>query len=495
MMYRILLLDDEEIVIRGIQKVFRLQEYGFEVAGTFQNPLKALESLQELNPDLIITDVKMPQMDGLEFAREAKKVLPDAEIVILSGHDDFSYAQAAVKIGVSDYLLKPIKKDDFISMLCRMREKIEQKQTHITHYNQLQELVKNSYMELKNRFFLALTEDDEYDEALHGMLKKHEQYEFSDEPFMLIIIGTDRIPTSGDYMSELGKLTQELETTLIDFGKVEDFWSDENLYFILYDLNPQLQEEVMDTVYALIEAKKSEGFLLTAAFSQIRNGIRELFHARNDCIRQIFLKGANIDADSEANPGNSRELNLTIPYTGIENLFHAISLNDRSGIDEIIQQIYENPGSNTHILYRDYFSSITFLILLRIYQMQNKYEAADEIAKQELLDLKNLRKEYPTVDDQKKLVSETSVKLADVIAGQKVAAPSKIIQTALGYINEHFGDNISLQDVADNISISKNYLCDLFKKEIGVTFINYVTNLRIEKAKEYLANTDMKMCQ
>ena len=76
---------------------------------------------------------------------------------------------------------------------------------------------------------------------------------------------------------------------------------------------------------------------------------------------------------------------------------------------------------------------------------------------------------------------------------QEMAAPSKMIRAALDYINEHFHENISPMDVAENINISKNYLCDIFKKELGVTFINYVTNLRIEKAKEYLTGTDMKM--
>ena len=80
-----------------------------------------------------------------------------------------------------------------------------------------------------------------------------------------------------------------------------------------------------------------------------------------------------------------------------------------------------------------------------------------------------------------------------LIGQQEVAAPSKTILSALEYINAHFSENISLTYVAEAINISKNYLCDIFKKELCVTFINYVTNLRIEKAKEYLSNTDMKM--
>ena len=112
-MYTMVLLDDEKIVLQGIQKVCEKEDCGFLVKGAFVDPLKALDALPELRPHLIITDVRMPQMDGLEFAKRAKEILPESEIVILSGYLDFTYAQTAMKIGVSDYLLKPIKKADF----------------------------------------------------------------------------------------------------------------------------------------------------------------------------------------------------------------------------------------------------------------------------------------------------------------------------------------------------------------------------------------------
>jgi two-component system response regulator YesN len=177
----------------------------------------------------------------------------------------------------------------------------------------------------------------------------------------------------------------------------------------------------------------------------------------------------------------------------IENLFRSVSVGDTKNMRESVEKIYEYPGNTLPLMYRDYSFSITFLILLRICQLQNKYDVSEAIVSQKLLELKNLRKEYPTVEEQKKLVANSACKLSNLIASQEVGTPSKIILSALDYINIHFSENISLSDVADNINLSKNYLCDLFKKELGVTFINYVTNLRIEKAKEYLVSTDMKM--
>ncbi len=492
-MLRLLLLDDEEIVIKGIQKVYDLSALGFVVVGAFTNPLKALEQLEELRPDLVITDVKMPAMDGLAFAGQVKRLFPRTEVVILSGYDDFSYAQAAVKIGVSDYLLKPIKKDDFTAMLTRMREKIAEHKAREHSLNMLQRLAETSVSEWKNRYFLGLSEDDFRDDQLFAVLQDQGQMDFVDQDFLLIKVDMEFVQTQGDYMSEIGRLTQEMELLLSDYGQVLDFGSDEGLYFILYDPKPEQQAEIQDMVYGLIGSRTSEHAFFSVGLSLLHHGQGELFQARNDCIRQIFLRRANIDENIADNPVTRREVNIIIPYPEIENLFRALSAADRDGMEKSLDLIYEQPKKNIPVRLRDYISSITFLILLRIYQMQLRYGAGESIMGQELLDLTNIRREYPTIGNQKDLVLATALQLSNFIAGENSLTPPKLIQSALAYIDDHFCENISLQEVADNINISKNYLCDIFKKETGVTFMNYVTGLRIEKAKEYLRDTDMKM--
>lgn len=492
--YRLLLLDDEEIVLRGIQKVYDLPSFGFELAGAFTNPVKALERLDELIPDLIITDVKMPQMTGLEFTAEVKKKYPDTEVVILSGYDDFSYAQTAVRIGVSDYLLKPIKKDDFGNMLHKMYRKIDEKQKKEASWQRLLTLLENSYTELRNRFYLALTESGIFDEGLYNTLKQHGHAQLEDEDFVLFRVDIYRISTYRDFVSEVGKLTQELETILSDYGQVFDFWSDESVYFVLYDLWEEQYEDVRDTVRAFVEVRKQEGLSLALGVSPMRKGIHELFEARNDCVRSIFMQEAKIDMDSpKQNPIQKRDDNNALPYLELENLFRAITASDMEGVVRCVDNVFELPPDNLYEVSRDYFISTTFLILLRSHKLQEKYESKEEIITSNMLDLANLRREYPTAKEQKQLVLETSLRLADLAADHKEVAPSRLIQSALEYIEGHFTENISLQEVADEIRISKNYLSDIFKKETGVTFINYVTNLRIERAKELLSDTDLRM--
>lgn len=205
------------------------------------------------------------------------------------------------------------------------------------------------------------------------------------------------------------------------------------------------------------------------------------------------MQRANIDEHSAANPIQTDEINVHMPYEEIETLFHMITTGEMEGLPYILRKIYELPEDNIPILLLDYSCSVTFLILLRVYQLQFKFGLDQQIVSHRELDLRVLKREYPSMEIQRNLVEKKLLTVAEQIAVQEMAAPSKMIRAALDYINEHFHENISLMDVAENINISKNYLCDIFKKELGVTFINYVTNLRIEKAKEYLTGTDMKM--
>ena len=492
-MYRLFLVDDEEIVLKGIQKVFDLREFGFETAGVFTNPLRALAVVREEKPDLVITDVRMPQMDGLELTREIKKIDPGIEVVILSGYDDFSYAQTAVKIGASDYLLKPVRKKDFGTMLYNMRGLLDEKRAQADAYRQMIELLENSYNELKNRFYLPLTEGGQYDKGLLEALLRHGHRQLDHEDFILLCIEVQQpAGGGGDYLSELGKLNHAVEDILCGCGEEISFWSDEVLYYILMDFDPERVKETQDAVRALLKEQEESGFKTKVGFSAVHSGLHELFEANNDCRRTIFMENADIDEASDANPVREKEINVAIPYIEIENLFHAISAFDRGEIDTVTGRIYDIPMQEIPIFYKDYFSSITFLILLRGYQVMQKYGALD-LVRRELLDLQYVRQHYPEAADQKQLVRRIALEIAETISMQGTASLSRMIRAALAYIDANYSKPISLQDVADNINISKNYLCDVFKKETGFTFVNYVTNLRIEKAKHYLKETDLKM--
>lgn len=485
-----ILLDDEKIVLQGIQKVFHMEDYGFEITGVFSNPEKALEELPDLKPNLIITDVKMPQMDGLEFSAKVKEILPDTEIVILSGYDEFSNAQHALKLGVRDYLLKPIKKADFVAMLERMHDRIEEKLGQAAYFKSLQEYASSNVRELKNHFFLELAERNSYDDSYIRTFCEKMNLNLPDQDYVLVKLVIRDAGRDWDYMSAVGQLVEEFEAQVEEFGETEMFVSDEEIYFLIYGAECRLlREEIVQTTEAFTESLVGKQLYLAAGISGAAHGLHNLLVARNQCDDQILVTQSG---DQRQEPGSIllSDGDITIPYQDIEALFHGISINSAEQMRDSIERIYQQPA---HMLYKDFSCSLTFMIVLRLSHLLNCYDQHQDLIPRDLLDMKVLRREYPGIVQQKELVANTAFVLADLIAEKEIASPKKIVRDALNFIREHYNENITLTDVAEYISISKNYLCDIFKKELNVTFINYVMNLRIEKAKELLTSTDMKM--
>lgn len=124
-MIRVIIADDEKLICRLVQALADWDSLGMEVAGTAENGLEALQLVEALEPDILITDIRMPGCDGLELIRRAKELRPQLEVVIISGYAHFEYAQSAIQFGVGNYLLKPIKKEELMDTLRKMKERCE----------------------------------------------------------------------------------------------------------------------------------------------------------------------------------------------------------------------------------------------------------------------------------------------------------------------------------------------------------------------------------
>ncbi|HOL84978.1 MAG TPA: response regulator, partial [Thermoclostridium caenicola] len=136
-MFKVFLVEDENVVREGIRRNIQWEQYGFHYTGDASDGELALPMIREIQPDLLITDIKMPFMDGLTLIKLVRDELPRTKIVIISGYDDFTYAQQAIRMGVDQYLLKPITKDKLVEILAELHKKMmeeRQQQEYIEHF-------------------------------------------------------------------------------------------------------------------------------------------------------------------------------------------------------------------------------------------------------------------------------------------------------------------------------------------------------------------------
>ena len=124
--YRILLVDDEEEVRKGILRKMDWEKLGFQVAGDAENGEEALEKIEQLKPDVVMTDIRMPYMDGLTLTSRIRQKYPSMKVLIFSGYDDFEYAQQAIKLNVTEYILKPVNVEELTEILNRVRENLDE---------------------------------------------------------------------------------------------------------------------------------------------------------------------------------------------------------------------------------------------------------------------------------------------------------------------------------------------------------------------------------
>ena len=156
--YKVLLVDDEEEVRNAIEQRINWEELGFEVIGKAQNGVKAMEIAEKLQPDVVITDIKMPYMNGLELARNLKEENPGVRILILTGFDEFEYAKEAVHLEIEEYILKPINANELSECLKRLKNVLDKEREEKLNVRKLEQYYTDSLPVLQTNFFCSLVE-------------------------------------------------------------------------------------------------------------------------------------------------------------------------------------------------------------------------------------------------------------------------------------------------------------------------------------------------
>lgn len=476
-MIKILLVDDEPQILELMELLFDWKKLGFHIVGTAHNGLEALEILKEKTVDILITDVNMPHMDGLALIKATKSLYPHMSTVILSAYDDFQYAKKALALRVEDYLLKPIQEKEFLQIMENLKEKHQkhdlypttiQNEHNYIRSNLLNRLIKNriSYLELEEKLqFINLS-------------LNHACYN-------LVII---KLKTPIKFGSLVTKLSSYLDISVDTFELFEDF--DNNLVLLFGNDNnekltlslqqnkdmvlPALEEEnvdyiistgilvndILDIYKSYIHAQRLSGEIIIQnealhftnkdLFQETPNSIITLVNFKK--LKKLLLDSNYTDAykfvilsfpvykEDEPLPFDANNLALRF-VTWVDNFY-----NDFNVVLEESSQYY------------DY-------LILGILQSTTTHELSTYI-----IDHIQLYKEQKA-DRNKRY--------------------SPIISQIKAYVDEHYKENISLKGLSSKYHVNPSYLGQLFNKEIGEYFNDYLNRLKNEKALELLLITDM----
>ncbi|WP_270428448.1 response regulator [Blautia obeum] len=510
-MLKIFLAEDEVVVRETIKRMIPWEELGFELVGEAADGEMALPLLIRQQPDLLITDIKMPFMDGLTLARLAKKEIPGLKVVILSGYDDFNYAKQAIGIGVEDYLLKPITKNALIERLSEIRSRYEHEKTQKEYYEKFQREMQAYEKNSSRDFFEAL---------VGGSMDMMEVYKRAEklgldivaEAYNVLIFtmncDEDFSGQRDEYSSWEAESLELLENFFAGHSSAMLFRSNIFSYGVLLKGQRETIEEntraCVDEIRKILSRQdgRREWFLAVGQSVERLSQIQKSYHTASRAFSQRYLYDENIlyydEMETMEHPGGQAEtednaylqkvdVNALNPAILQKFLSNGLQEETENFVKDYFYAIGQEPMES--LVFRNYvilnvrFSVISFIKGLGC--DTNEMESADT---EEVLAERGKNMES-AIAYAKKMISQ-AIEIRDQNSGNKNRS---ILKTAVDFIDSHYMDEeISLNTVANVANVSSNHFSALFSQNMGQTFIEYLTTLRMNKAKELLRCTGMR---
>ncbi len=501
-MLKVFLVEDEYVVREGIKNNVAWKEHGYIFCGEAADGEVAYAQIRLKKPDIIITDIKMPFMNGLELSRLVKKDNPDVKIIILSGYEEFELAKSAIIIGVEEYLLKPINAEELITAVNRVAEKIRLENKEKQNLLKLKKEMEENEVEIKRNFFHELISNTQ---SLSNKLEKGKQLklELAASFYSIVLFKVSRVK-HGD--EEFSNRLVHMYSKLFQYFEQEEIISfDRNLEGIalllkadtLDEMNEK-QKKYITEIEAIIKLYEKVSYFGGVGCSVDR--LSELCTSFEDASRafayrfikekDMFLKADQIN-NTEDTPWV--DMNYT-EYLDKEIAYKFLRNGELGEVNFFVEEYFKNfsHACENSIMFRQYIIMDMYFITANfIDQISKKDEGIkSDVSLQNLQNIHTIIKSYKkTIDFIKDLFSQ-AITFRNEIATRKF---SDIIGETKEYIHKNYcEEEISLNSAASYVNISPSYLSSVFSQETGQTFVKYLTDLRMNKAKELLMCTNKR---
>lgn len=502
---KVFLVEDEMVIRRGIKNSIDWEKEGYIFCGEASDGELAYPMIIKEKPDILITDIRMPFMDGLELCKLVKKELPNIKILILSGYDEFDYAKEAIRLGVTEYLLKPISSGKLLEALNGVSESIRREKEDKDLVRKYMEEMRENTEHGKQKFFEQMIAGNL---SMADALETGKKYEMNLSAGMYNLLlfrftlGEEN-RKSGELLGEaeyaIEKLTERLEY-VFEFQRGVEGWA----FLLMADNEEQMSERVKELSKDLEEIMKN--YSTIAYFGGIGQPVarlRELEESFREAERALAARftmelnriisvedirmAQNVDTLDDIEITSFGEIEKT--RTMLEKFLNNGAEDE---IDEFVDvYINELPEENLKsVLMRQYIIMDAYIVMMSFCE---KIEGIEGEMQAQSEELKNSMKTSQTLEEIKnyiRMLLKKIIGVRDTISGRRY---SDIIEIAKDQIRKtYMSDEISLNTIAAEVGMSPSYFSSIFSKEMGKTFVEYLTEIRMDRAKELLMCSSMK---
>lgn len=505
-MYKLIIVEDERREREGLVEFLDWKSMGIEIAGTACDGIEGVELAREVHPDIIITDIRMPVVDGLAMTRQIKAFLPQVKVVILTGYDDFKYAKEAIDLNTSGYLLKPVQRNEAVDLLSKVIAEcdslVNREHQEVQIRNELQE----SQEVVKTKLFMDLLWEKATLEEVGSKLGKLGICHVG-EPFMVLIINT--LPS--DDSTELqknGLISRQTaicaDTRSIFENRVLLVNPDVDLFSIIVLIQLRQDEDIqlnfqMCSIQSTINQKYGVDTIIGASEVELGlEGILKAYNQARECVEHGFFLNpgeiifySDISQATDANEVCIQDFLINTSYLN-KQIVHGIRTRDSIRVmnllDELFCYLFIFKGiQRSHI--NSFFTGLLNETALTLYSMSENLEAMAgkyDLILEQLLDKGNIK-------SLRQWVTHLFIMITDKIDEKHTNREDDIVLKLIRIIENRYMDDICIKTIAADVYLSPNYLGSLFKKVTDKSFNAYLTSYRMEKARDLLKAKSSKV--
>lgn len=492
-MKSVMIVDDEIHVRNLLKHLIHWEELGLVLKGSYGDGEEAVEALKEESVDMIISDIMMPGMDGIELVQNLKPRLPQCKFVFISGHRDFEFARNAVKLGVEDYILKPLNEKEINDTLKGILAK----------YGNSEER-SNADVILRQKIVEVVT-GPEFSGDIDYMNTKYSMNFCKSGKFRVLQLAVCNV----DKDSEIGKIRDDIVNTLS--RSIEDYCYEREILHISelrYCMLVQIKEDMdkqmlrtLDTVYRELVRKYAdvitEKFYLSAGKIVDTPGeIKESYEGSCFFLAGRFIYGTTrfYIADILPQAEKLQQESAQIPKNIIRRFEAMIEGIDKSGMESLVNKLfdeYQKEKGDNPMFYMYMVTELGEHMMLTLKKLNIHPREVKGVGKT----LNEIIDNCDTVMMLRSEVKRFFLSVIDRYLSDKKNNTAAYVNQAKQFIDEHYGEKISLNMIAEQLHVNSAYLSTIFKEETGENYSDYLTGVRIEKAKELLTELDFNISQ
>ncbi|MBD8068191.1 response regulator transcription factor [Bacillus sp. PS06] len=480
-MYKVLVVDDERMIREGIVQLIDWGALGLEVIGAKENGVEAFDVIKKRKPEIVITDIMMPEMNGLELISNVRSQLLDTYFIVLSGYGEFDYASTALKYGVKDYILKPCDEKEITEALDKVVKEIKQVEKKDLLLKKMSDNWDEAMPQMKEKFLIEAIKCDHYTDSEY--LRLREMFNLTEQSFKLVLLRPEKECSLIERFALKNIADESLESVRLQISTI--FEGDILILIGAVD-HLELETPLEDIQQIFLRYYNKKTFIAISDEAPLEE-LRHMYSDISDCLQYGFYTGeGHLITKKDVDLGSGEALKNR------DKEIEKIIISIKTGHIEVVKEQIRNFFMRLMISKEriDLTKMYCMELLLNMIQ-QSRSEPLDSYA-QVVIQLD----EMTTIQQIEEFVTRIGIKIAESNYEHTTKIYSNAIEKVISYIEKNLDQpNLSLKKIAREILfMNEDYLSRIFQRETGERFSLYVNKLRMEKAKVLLeTREDLKM--